>query len=475
MAKAIMFQGTGSNVGKSVIAAGFCRLLANRGYKVAPFKAQNMALNSGVTFDGHEMGRAQILQAEACRVAPDVRMNPILIKPTAPRVSQLIRMGKSVGTYTAREYYEMADDNFQVVKEAYDALAEEFDYIVLEGAGSPAEINLQKTDLVNMRMADYAKATTYIIGDIDHGGVFAWMKGTYDLIQEQYRPLIEGFIINKFRGDVSLLQPGIDMFEEIVPIPIVGVLPYLNLELDEEDSQDLSSKSKENAILDIAVIRFPYISNFTDFSPLKFQEEFSLRFVKHPKELDQADIIILPGSKNTLYDLAFLKESGLFQKIQEVQKDKLIFGICGGFQMLGEEIFDENEVESQMKSAKGLGFFPMTTKMEMEKKLETKKYQGKGFFQGLEWTGYEIHQGQSEIQNDQLEQLISEKDICVLDHKKQIFGTYIHGIFDQADVLQRLLSIKLPDLKVSYHYKEQQDQQLDQLAQILEKNINLSF
>ena len=296
-----MFQGTGSGVGKSVIAAGFCRLLKNRGYQVRPYKSQNMALNSGVTPDGLEIGRAQIVQALACGVEPDARMNPILLKPQGPGVSQLIRMGKVVQTFSAREYYTLAEENFEVAKEAMRSLREECDWLVIEGAGSPAEINLQKTDIVNMRLAEAAEARVMLIGDIDRGGVFAWLKGTYDLIQPQHRSLLKGMLINKFRGDVNLLQPGIDMFAEHVPVPVLGVIPWLELDLEDEDSQNLKSKRIPDPEITVAVVRLPYLSNFTDFDPLKQVEGLSLVFTKNPDELEQADLIILPGSKNTLH------------------------------------------------------------------------------------------------------------------------------------------------------------------------------
>lgn len=268
-APSIMFQGTGSGVGKSLITAGFCRLLSDMGIRVAPFKSQNMALNSGVVAEGLEMGRAQILQAEAARVAPDVRMNPILLKPQGNSSSQLVRMGRVAGVYSAREYYTLSKENFGIVKEAYDSLAAEYDIIVIEGAGSPAEINLQQTDIVNMRMAMYADSDVYIVGDIDRGGVFAWMKGTYDLLPEGSKELVKGFLINKFRGDVTLLQPGIDMFAEYVKPPVVGVLPFAYNTLEEEDSQDIASDRIIDGRLTVGVVRLPKISNFSDFAPLK--------------------------------------------------------------------------------------------------------------------------------------------------------------------------------------------------------------
>ena len=310
MPNILMFQGTGSGVGKSVLASGFCRLLKNRGFRVLPFKAQNMALNSGVTPEGLEMGRAQIVQAEACSVFPDVRMNPILLKPQGYGVSQLIRMGKVVRNCSAREYYTMAEENFRIAKQAFDSLKTEADWIVMEGAGSPAEINLQATDIVNMRMAEYAGAKVILVGDIDRGGVFAWLKGTYDLIQAQHRSLLHGMLINKFRGDVSLLEPGIEQFNKIVPVPVLGVIPWREMLLEDEDSQNLQSKIDPEAKLDVAIIRLPHISNFTDFDPLKQISGISVRFVNRLPDLESADLIILSVSKHTLFDLRFLHENG---------------------------------------------------------------------------------------------------------------------------------------------------------------------
>ncbi|MEE1578137.1 MAG: cobyric acid synthase, partial [Deltaproteobacteria bacterium] len=316
MSHALMFQGTGSGVGKSVIAAGFCRLLKKRGFLVRPFKAQNMALNSGVTPDGLEIGRAQIVQARACGVDPDARMNPILLKPQGPGVSQLIRMGKVVKTCSAREYYTLAEENFVAAKQAMHSLREECEWLVIEGAGSPAEINLQKTDIVNMRLAEAADARVMLIGDIDRGGVFAWLKGTYDLVQPHHRTLLKGMLINKFRGDVSLLQPGIEMFAEHVPVPVLGVIPWIQVELEDEDSQNLESKLVSDPKIQVAVVRLPYLSNFTDFDPLRQVEGLSLLFTTKPSDLEQADLVILPGSKNTLHDMQFLKESGITETLQ---------------------------------------------------------------------------------------------------------------------------------------------------------------
>ncbi|MBF0280141.1 MAG: cobyric acid synthase [SAR324 cluster bacterium] len=474
MTQVIMFQGTGSGVGKSIIAAGFCRLLANRGIKVAPFKAQNMALNSGVTMDGLEMGRAQFLQAEAARIAPDVRMNPILLKPQGNHRSQLVRLGKVVGTYRAQEYYQLAEENFEIVKSAFDSLLRDFDVVIIEGAGSPAEINLQRTDIVNMRMADYAQASVFIIGDIDRGGVFAWLKGTYDLIQDTYKPLIKGFIINKFRGDYSLLAPGIELFASMVPVKTVGTLPYMKITLEDEDSQNISSQIDENARIKIGVIRLPYISNFTDFSPLKMLDDVSLHFVEKASELDEFDIIVLPGSKDTLNDLMFLKETGFFEKLQDLFGQKLMIGICGGFQMMGRSIADPDGMESSLPEMEALNFIEMKTVIGKEKILNNQKYQGKGLLEGIVCAGYEIHMGTSLIDDPGLEQIVEKPDTFIWKQSKRLLGTYIHGLFDSLELTQRILHLFDDSFEVRNDFFEEKEKQLNALAASLEKHCDLN-
>lgn len=474
MHKSIMFQGTGSGVGKSILTAAFCRLLSNRGIRVAPFKGQNMALNSGVTAEGQEIGRAQILQAEAARIPADVRHNPILIKPQGGGKSQLIRNGKPAGVYSYREYYTLAQENFKVVQDAYHSLVDEYDFVVMEGAGSPAEINLQQTDITNMRLAAFAQAPVFLIGDIDRGGVFAWMKGTYDLIRPEYQSLLKGFIINKFRGDFSLLQPGIEMFEAMVPVPVLGTLPFMEFQLDEEDSQDLSSCIRSNADLHIAVVHLPHISNFTDFSPLKLIKTVSLEYVTQAKQLDKADVVILPGSKDTMADLKFLKDRGFFEKIQAMAGQRWIIGICGGYQMLGSLISDPLGVEGAYPSMQGLGLLDMDTTMDVEKKLDTRDYQGAGLLEGLQWKGYEIHMGRSTVRESAtLQTLTNDKDLCVLQADKKILGTYIHGFFDTPEVTRAILNLSKPGLSVHFDVQAEKDRQLDELAKLLEDHCDI--
>ena len=492
MPNILMFQGTGSGVGKSVLAAGFCRLLKNRGFRVLPFKAQNMALNSGVTPEGLEMGRAQIVQAEACGVFPDVRMNPILLKPQGSGVSQLIRMGKVVRNCSAREYYTMAEENFRIAKQAFDSLKTEADWIVMEGAGSPAEINLQATDIVNMRMAEYAGAKVILVGDIDRGGVFAWLKGTYDLIQAQHRSLLQGMLINKFRGDVSLLESGIEQFNEIVPVPVLGVIPWREMLLEDEDSQNLQSKIDPEAKLDVAIIRLPHISNFTDFDPLKQISGISVRFVNRIPDLESADLIILPGSKNTLFDLRFLHEKGFAEKLNQLSGRTWILGICGGFQMLGEAVEDPNNMESSGASGEaetsgtggcesGLGLLPMTTVLEGDKKLVRRRYKGINWLNGLDWSGYEIHLGRTEFHKNPQESFVTEEvtaandsSLGVIDRKQKIIGTYIHGLLESPEVTQKLLALLTAEtFDIPLSFQETKEREMDELALFLEEHCEV--
>ena len=451
-----------------------------------------MALNSGVTSEGLEMGRAQIVQAEACSVFPDVRMNPILLKPQGSGVSQLIRMGKVVRNCSAREYYTMAEENFRIAKQAFDSLKTEADWIVMEGAGSPAEINLQATDIVNMRMAEYAGAKVILVGDIDRGGVFAWLKGTYDLIQAQHRSLLHGMLINKFRGDVSLLEPGIEQFNEIVPVPVLGVIPWREMLLEDEDSQNLQSKIDPEAKLDVAIIRLPHISNFTDFDPLKQISGISVRFVTSVQDLESADLIILPGSKNTLFDLRYLNEKGFAEKLNQLSGRTWILGICGGFQMLGEAVEDPNNMESSGASGEaemsgtggcesGLGLLPMTTVLEGDKKLVRRRYKGINWLNGLDWSGYEIHLGRTEFHKNPQESIVTEEvtaandsSLGVIDRKQKIIGTYIHGLLESPEVTQKLLALLTAEtFDIPLSFQETKEREMDELALFLEEHCEV--
>ena len=402
MAKVIMIQGTMSNAGKSLVTAGLCRVFKQDGYKVAPFKSQNMALNSFITKEGLEMGRAQVIQAEACGIEPSVNMNPILLKPTNDVGSQVIVNGEVLGNMSARDYYKKKTELIPHIMEAYNNLAKEYDIIVMEGAGSPAEINLKENDIVNMGMAKLVNSPVLLVGDIDRGGVFASIAGTLMLLEEDERKMIKGTIINKFRGDVNILKPGLDMIEEITKTPVVGVVPYMELDIDDEDSLSERFNNKGTVdLIDIAVIRLPRISNFTDFNTFEYIPGVSLRYVKSVRELKDPDMIILPGTKNTMEDLKWLRESGLeTQILKQAAKGKVIFGICGGYQMLGMELSDPFNVESGGTMA-GMGLLPTKTVFEKEKvrtRVSGNFNEVSGILAELsyvEFEGYEIHMGQT--------------------------------------------------------------------------------
>lgn len=434
MAKALMIQGTCSNAGKSLLVAAICRILMQDGYRVAPFKSQNMALNSFITAEGLEMGRAQVMQAEACRIAPDVRMNPILLKPTSDQGSQVILHGEVLGNVAAKDYFK---DKLQLkseVQKAYDSLAADYDVIVIEGAGSPAEINLKEHDLVNMGMAKMADAPVLLVGDIDRGGVFASLAGTMLLLDEEERARVKGMVINKFRGDVTILEPGLRMLEDIVHVPVVGVVPYLQVDVDDEDSltDRFTAKPKES-LIDIAVIRLPRIANFTDFNPLEYMEGVSLRYVGSAAELGNPDLIILPGTKNTMSDLAWLRQSGLEALLFKAHgKGTPLFGVCGGYQMLGTSIRDPYQVEHGGTMA-GMGLLPHETVFAKDKTRTASSgilASVDGLFSSLsgqEYTGYEIHMGVS----DEAANLVGQDNV---------YGTYIHGIFDREGIAKALIS-----------------------------------
>ncbi len=429
MAKAIMIQGTTSNAGKSLTAAGLCRILKQDGYRAAPFKSQNMALNSFITADGLEMGRAQVMQAEAAGIAPDVRMNPILLKPTSDRGSQVIVNGEVRGNMDAREYFRRKTELIPDIRKAYDSLAAEYDVIVIEGAGSPAEINLKSQDIVNMGMARLAQSPVLLVGDIDRGGVFAALTGTMMLLEPSEQAMVKGMIINKFRGDVSILTPGLRMLEDLVHVPVVGVVPYMPLRLDDEDSlSERFDQSRAPAPVDIAVIRLPRISNFTDFNPLEYIEGVSLRYVGSVGELGNPDLIILPGTKNTLSDLRWLRQSGLEAAVlKHAARGEPVLGICGGFQMLGLSLHDPAGMEDGGEMA-GLGLLEMETVFAPRKTRACKTGSlppVKGIFAGLSgapFEGYEIHMGLSSGFTGDLAQ-------C-----GNVYGTYLHGFFDREEI-----------------------------------------
>lgn len=487
-AKSIMVVGTMSSAGKSVIAAGLCRIFHQDGLRTVPFKSQNMALNSYITKDGFEMGRAQVMQAEAAGVEPDVRMNPILLKPTSESGSQVIVNGEVYGSMHAREYYQQKQKLIPVIRQAYESLAAENDIIVLEGAGSPAEINLRDVDIVNMGMAAISDSPVILVGDIDRGGVFASVYGTIVLLRPEERCRVQGIIINKFRGDVSILESGLNMLKELTGVPVLGVIPYLPLHLEEEDS--LASQlhqhtaTPENSI-DIAVIRFPRISNFTDFAVLEGMDGVSIRYVTSVQMLGEPDLLILPGTKNTLSDLRWLRQSGLEAAIQKLhQKDYLLFGICGGFQMLGNLISDPHHVEDG-GSLRGMGLLDMETTFQTQKHCQ--QVQGSicavsGILQplsGFEVSGYEIHMGET-ITNSAIPFTKREDGTCngYCNPDGNVYGTYLHGIFDTTEttacLIQLLVCRKgLEHTVTALDLQQEKEKQYDMLADTLRKHLDM--
>ena len=491
MAKTIMIQGTMSNAGKSLLTAGLCRIFRQDGYRVAPFKSQNMALNSYITSEGLEMGRAQVMQAEAAGIEPSVLMNPILLKPTNDTGSQVIVNGEVLGTMSARDYFKYKKKLVPDIMKAFRALAEKNDIIVIEGAGSPAEINLKTDDIVNMGMAKMADAPVLLAGDIDRGGVFAQLYGTVELLEPEERNRIRGLIINKFRGDKTILDPGIEMLEKKCGIPVVGVAPYLDIQVEDEDSlTERFDRDQETGLIDIAVIRIPRISNFTDFNPLESIPGVSLRYVKHTSDLKNPDVIILPGTKNTMEDLRWLRESGMEALIlKAADRGTLIFGICGGYQMLGETLSDPHGVEAG-GSMRGMGLLPMDT-IFAEKKTRT---QVTGRFLDLdgdyetlsevEFTGYEIHMGDS-VRRNPAKPCTSVRDGVTGKEKtegtftRNVCGTYVHGIFDKEETALALIRAagKKKGVDVSrmegVDFASFKEQQYDILAAELRKHLDI--
>ena len=448
MAKLIMVQGTCSNAGKSLLCAALCRIFRQDGYRVAPFKSQNMALNSFITADGREMGRAQVVQAEAAGIAPDVRMNPILLKPTSDVGSQVIIMGEARGNRTAREYWGHKKALLPVIKEAFDSLAAENDIIVIEGAGSPAEINLKQDDIVNMGLSKLVDAPVLLVGDIDRGGVFASLYGTVKLLDEDEQARIRGLVINKFRGDVEILRPGLTQLEELTGRPVVGVVPYGRFDIDDEDSlsERLETKSAP-ALVNIAVVKLPRLSNFTDFSALSRVPGVGVRYADRPAQLEGADLIILPGTKSTIADLRWLRESGMEAALLKAHAAGMpVFGICGGYQMMGRTVSDPENTEGG-GSLRGIGLLPVETVFRTAK--TTVQTHGTvadtaGVLHGLSGLaveGYEIHMGET-VRDADAQPFVTLNhgehavpDGCVTENA---CGTYLHGVFDAPEAAQRL-------------------------------------
>ena len=478
MAKNIMIQGTMSNAGKSLLCAGLCRILKQEGYRVAPFKSQNMALNSFITKDGGEMGRAQVVQAEAAGIEPDVRMNPILLKPTTDVGSQVIVAGQVQGNMRAMEYYRRKRDYIPAILEAYNSLASEYDIIVIEGAGSPAEINLKQEDIVNMGLAKLVDAPVLLVGDIDRGGVFAQLYGTVALLEKDERARIKGTIVNKFRGDRSILEPGIRILEELCGVPVAGVIPYTHVDIDDEDSlTERFSQTTERKLLDIAVIRLPRISNFTDFAPFERYGNVSLRYVERVSDLHSPDMILLPGTKSTIADLKWLRQSGMEAAVlKAASAGTPVFGICGGYQMLGRSVCDPDQVEAaETTRIQGLGLLDMDTVFQGEK-VQT---QVSGTFagvtgllsglNGMEYTGYEIHMGRS------------QEKLLPLQGTGNVYGSYIHGIFDAPGVSDEILRAICAKKGLDYaalgtfDLREYKERQYDMLADAVRGGLDMEL
>ncbi|MHB9292079.1 adenosylcobyric acid synthase [Hollandina sp. SP2] len=477
-AKPLMIQGTMSNVGKSLITAGLCRILRQDGYKVAPFKAQNMALNSCITEEGLEMGRAQVVQAAACCIKPSVLMNPILLKPTTDMGSQVIVNGEVYGNMEAGEYFTQKRLHMAVAFEAYEKLAGEYEIILIEGAGSPAEINLRKDDFVNMGLAEKVRAPVLLVGDIDRGGVFAQLYGTLMLLSEGERDLVKGLIINKFRGNLDLLQEGLSMIEERSAKPVLGVVPMLDVDIEDEDS--LSSRfthKKQNRVLDIGVIRLPKIANFTDFYALEATEGLSIRYIDDVRDLQKPDMLVIPGTKNTIADLKWIRESGMESAILDLSSTHTpVFGICGGYQMLGKDVIDGDGVElAGGGSIAGLGLLPMITVFTKEKQRSLVKGTISIFGSNQVYVeGYEIHMGQSQFS-------CSKEGQALVVQQGNVYGTYLHGFFDTHECRKALIEMLcknkgIPIPRISFFDLNQyREEQFNRLATALRNHLDIDF
>ncbi|HHT9106026.1 MAG TPA: cobyric acid synthase [Candidatus Wujingus californicus] len=522
--KSIMIQGTGSHVGKSTLVCALCRIFKQDGYRVAPFKAQNMALNSFVTKDGKEIGRAQVAQAEAAGIEPIVEMNPILLKPTGDTGSQVVIMGKPIGNMTAKEYYQKKTDFVSIIKEAYDRLRNQFDIIVIEGAGSPAEINLKDGDIVNMGMAEMVSAPVLLVTDIDRGGAFAWIVGTLELLTTSERDRVKGIVFNKFRGDKSILKPGLDMLENRINKPALGVIPYMhNLDVDDEDSVSLEytigkymrfrdadelrlnprilsniqpSAFSLQPVIDIVVIKLPHISNFTDFNTFTHEKDVRVRFVDKVENIGKPDLLIIPGTKNTIGDLAFLNERGIADEIVRLAtQETMVIGICGGYQMLGRQINDPHHVESSEDSIRGLNLLDTVTTFAREKQtyqVKARMHEHEHLFPvDDELVGYEIHMGETTYKGHNSVRpfaRITERAgeiVNVLDGyvsaSGNVIGTYIHGIFDNDNFRQALLEyIRLrkgssPSTGKCVSFKDIKESRYNELADIVRRNMNINM
>ena len=493
-ARVLMIQGTMSSVGKSLLVAALCRIFKQDGWRVAPFKAQNMALNSFVTRDGREIGRAQAMQADAAGVDVTVEMNPVLIKPEADSFAQIVVLGKPWARLPAGEYIRRRGELWNVVTSALDSLRSQYDVVVIEGAGSPAELNLKRGDLVNMAIAEYADAPVLLVGDIDRGGIFAQLLGTHALLEGSERARIQGFIVNKFRGDARLFDEGVKILEERSSVPVIGVMPFVrDLRIADEDSVALEERQSASTVssvlrLDIAVIRLPHISNFDDFDPLRAEEDVTVRFVERVEDLREPDLIILPGTKTTIADLKFLRARELDARIIELARAGTpVLGICGGYQMLGAQIHDPQRVESDEAHIAGLGLLPLITTFEAEK--QTVRARGivaanEGLFanaRGTEIAGYEIHMGQTCGEGAPLVRITTRGENAVddtdgaVDARGWIAGTYLHGLFDN-DALRDVMLTNLAARKGvtrTTRTRFDRDAAYEQLARVAREHLRM--
>ncbi|HEY9642373.1 MAG TPA: cobyric acid synthase CobQ [Coleofasciculaceae cyanobacterium] len=490
--KAIMVVGTTSHAGKSLITTALCRMLSRQGWRVTPFKGQNMALNAYVTNTGGEMGHAQAVQAWAAGIMPSVEMNPILLKPQGDMTSQVILKGRVAGRVSAVEYYDrFFEVGWQAIEESLQRLGEEYDLIICEGAGSPAEINLKHRDLTNMRVARYLNAPTLLVVDIDRGGAFAHIIGTLELLDPEERALVKGIIINKFRGQRSILQSGIDWVQERTGIPVVGVIPWFDQVFPAEDSLSLldRSSSNPNSDLTIAVIRLPRISNFTDFDPLESEPTVNVKYVSIKDSLGYPDAVILPGSKTTIADLVAMQRTGMAEAIQNyAAAGGTVLGICGGYQMMGKLLADPEGLEGQEGRYKGLGLLPLKTVITGQKVARQRLVTSNFPQVGLPVAGYEIHQGRSHLVDAEAESggtpsykaLFDDANIGVVDITQSIWGTYLHGLFDNGpwrrawlNRLRQQRGLKSLPTGIS-NYREQREAMLDALADSVGSHLDLT-
>lgn len=474
----IMFVGTGSDVGKSVVNAAFCRIFKQDGYSPAPYKAQNMSLNSYATPDNLEIGRAQAMQAEACGIECMVEMNPVLLKPTSDLSSQVVLNGKPVGNKSASEYF-LDTDREELFREAFKSftkLYSRFSPVVIEGAGSISEVNLWDKDITNMRVAVEANAATYLIADIDRGGIFGSVFGTIELLPENQRNLIEGIIINKFRGDIKLFEEGKRILEKLTKKPVVGVVPYFkDIYLEQEDSVviDHKTSTSQSGKINVCIILLPHLSNFTDFDSLERISEVHLYYSNNPDEIEKADIVILPGSKSTITDFGFLNETGIFKTIIQMHRQgKQVYGICGGFQMMGRKIYDPDNVESDIKEINGLGIIPVTTTITTVKKTEQVTFSFLNESQPC--LGYEIHMGITRSDNSSPLCNINGLDDGYFLNERT-WGTYIHGIFDNSVVMEYILKQVRPEIEVKQNFFEFKNKEYDRLASHVRNSVDMEF